>query len=107
MKHVHATWYRLEDGTQADPDDVSPDEKGVLRHKNGTAVAIRGNGAPLTSGARDKQAPASRDLTADAGKPAAKDREMKAADDGKVGYRTRGSRPAFTPSRDPRNTSEQ
>jgi hypothetical protein len=77
MKHVHATWYRLEDGTQADPDEVSPDEKGVLRHKSGVAVAKRDNGAPLTAGARDKRAAAqSRDMTAASDKPAVDDREM-------------------------------
>lgn len=90
MKHVHATWYRLEDGNQVDPDEVSPDAKGVLRHKSGVAVALRDNGAPLTAGARDKRAAAqSRDMTAADDKPPSADREMKPAASGK-GYRTRG-----------------
>lgn len=50
MKHVHLTWYLLVDGTHADPDDVSPDDDGVLRHKNGLAVALHENGTPMTIG---------------------------------------------------------
>lgn len=50
MKHVHLTWYRLTDGTQADPNDVSPGKDGVLRHKNGIAVALHGDGTPMTIG---------------------------------------------------------
>lgn len=49
-KHVHLTWYILADGTQADPDDCSPGADGVLRHKNGMAVALRDNGVPMTIG---------------------------------------------------------
>lgn len=91
MSHVHTTWYRLVDGTQADPSEVAPDDKGVLRSKSGIAVAMRDSGVPRTSGARDKQAAVKappRAMTPAAGKAAAKDREMKAADDGK-GYQTR------------------
>lgn len=50
MKHVHLTWYLLVDGTHADPNDVSPDKDGVLRHKNGLAVALHENGAPMSIG---------------------------------------------------------
>lgn len=78
MKYVHQTWYRLADGTQADPNDVALDEKGVLRHKNGVPVAMRENGSPMTCGARDAEEKA----------PPAKDRELKAAGDGKK-YKTR------------------
>ncbi len=49
-KHVHLTWYILADGTQADPNDCSPDKDGVLRHKNGVAVALGDNGVPLSIG---------------------------------------------------------
>lgn len=50
MKHVHLTWYLLVDGTHADPDDVSPGEDGVLRHKSGMAVALHENGVPQSIG---------------------------------------------------------
>ena len=81
MPHVHDTWYVLEDGTKADPNEVAVDDKGVLRHKSGVAVAMREGGVPRTSGVGPAAVKAA---------PAAKDREMKAgADDGK-GYRTRG-----------------
>lgn len=50
MKHVHLTWYLLVDGTHADPNDVSPDKDGVLRHKNGLAVALHENGTPMSIG---------------------------------------------------------
>lgn len=79
MNHVHDTFYVLEDGSKADPNDVAPDDKGALRHKSGVAVAMRGS-VPRTSGVGPEPAKTA---------PAAKDREMKAADDGK-GYRTRG-----------------
>ena len=49
-KHVHTTWYLLADGTQADPNDVSPGADGVLRHKNGMPVAMREGGVPMTVG---------------------------------------------------------
>lgn len=95
MSHVHTTWYRLVDGTQADPTDVTRDADGVLRHKNGVAVAMRDSGVPRSTGARDNpavNAPAapSRDLTAAADKPASDDREMKPAASSGKGYRTRG-----------------
>lgn len=80
MKYVHQTWYRLADGTQADPNDVATGEDGVLRHKNGVPVAMRESGAPMTCGARDAK-PGEK-------APPAKDRELKAAGDGKK-YKTR------------------
>ncbi len=39
---ARATWYVLEDGSTVDPNDCAPDDKGVLRHKDGVAVATRG-----------------------------------------------------------------
>lgn len=42
--------YLLQDGTQADPSDVSPDKNGVLRHKNGPAVCLTEAGEPQTIG---------------------------------------------------------
>jgi hypothetical protein len=85
MKHVHDTWYVLEDGSKADPNDVTPDDSGVLRNKGGVAVAMRGS-VPHTSGV----GPVSAKLVDD-GKKAAKpkDREIKAGDDGSNKYETR------------------
>lgn len=39
---MRETWYVLENGQAANPAEVQPDEKGVLRHKSGVAVAMRG-----------------------------------------------------------------
>ena len=39
---MRETWYVLEDGSVVDPNEVAPDDKGVLRHSNGGAVAMRG-----------------------------------------------------------------
>jgi hypothetical protein len=50
MKYVHLTWYLLEDGTHADPNDVAPDKAGVLRHKNGLAVGLHADGTPMSVG---------------------------------------------------------
>lgn len=41
---MRETWYVLEDDTAADPNEVAPDDAGVLRHKGGLAVAIGPNG---------------------------------------------------------------
>lgn len=41
-------FYVLADGTQADPADVSKGDDGVLRHKNGMAVAMKADGKPET-----------------------------------------------------------
>jgi hypothetical protein len=49
-KHVHLTWYRLVDGTQADPNDCAPGDDGVLRHKSGLAVATHADGTPQSVG---------------------------------------------------------
>lgn len=40
---MRATWYVLEDGNVVDPIDCVVDDKGVLRHKSGIAVAKRGD----------------------------------------------------------------
>lgn len=42
--------YLLQDGTHADPKDVSRGKDGVLRHKNGLAVSLREDGEPMTVG---------------------------------------------------------
>lgn len=77
---MRATWYVLEDGNAVDPNDCAPDDKGVLRHKDGVAVAMRGNAYSSRSVDLGEQG-----LDA----PPARDREMKPAASGK-GYRTRG-----------------
>lgn len=41
---MRETWYVLEDGTSADPNEVAPDDAGVLRHKDGLAVAVGPHG---------------------------------------------------------------
>jgi|KBSMisStaDraftv2_1062788.scaffolds.fasta_scaffold04226_9 hypothetical protein len=38
------TWYLMEDGTVGDPHEVAPDKDGVLRHKDGRAVAMASHG---------------------------------------------------------------
>lgn len=49
-KFKHLTWYILVDGTNADPNDVAPDDDGVLRHKSGLAVSLREDGTPMSVG---------------------------------------------------------
>jgi hypothetical protein len=38
------TWYVLADGRVADPNHVTPDAQGVLRHQDGVAVALGPHG---------------------------------------------------------------
>lgn len=92
MKHVHLTWYLLVDGTHADPNDVAPDADGVLRHKDGLAVALHDSGVPQTIG---RGAVENQNVAAAAAAPesAADPREMtpepKPAHVKKPGYKTR------------------
>lgn len=39
---MRETWLKLTDGRVVHPDDCAPDDDGVLMHKSGTAVAMRG-----------------------------------------------------------------
>lgn len=39
---MHSTWYVLENGAAVDPDEVSPDGNGRLKHRDGY-VAMRGS----------------------------------------------------------------
>lgn len=43
-----ATWYVMEDGSVSDPSEVGRDAAGVLRHRDGRAVALRGGALPRT-----------------------------------------------------------
>jgi len=38
------TWYVMVDGSVADPREISPDKDGILRHKDGRAVAYAPHG---------------------------------------------------------------
>lgn len=38
------TWYIMEDGSAGDPRQIAPDKDGVLRHKDGRAVAYAPHG---------------------------------------------------------------
>lgn len=57
---MRETWYVLEDGKVADPNEIAPDEGGVLRHKDGVAVAI-GPYGPKSTGVDLDEVNASRD----------------------------------------------
>ena len=46
---MRETWYILTDGNVANPADIVSDAKGALFHKNGVAVAMRGD-VPSTKG---------------------------------------------------------
>ncbi len=71
---MQETWYVLENGAVADPNDVVPTDGGRLMHKSGALVAMRG------------QVPSSRGVDADAER--AKARDMK-AEEPRRGYKTR------------------
>lgn len=73
------TWYVLEDGSVADPAECACDDKGVLRHKDGGAVAMRGDAHSSRS-----VVPGERSAT----KPEQSKRDMK-PEDKKQGYKTR------------------
>lgn len=74
---MRETWYKLEDGGVADPREVAPDDNGVLRHKSGVAVAMRGE-VPHGIGV---------DVSAEQAKT--KTRDLKAESSPKRGYKTR------------------
>jgi hypothetical protein len=78
---MRETWYILENGIKADPNEVSFDEKGILRHKSGVAVAYGPHG-PRSIGVDDAAAEraksAGREIKADEPKRGYKTRDMKA-----------------------------
>jgi hypothetical protein len=90
------TWYVLEDDTPGDPRDVRMDANGVLRHKNGKAVAI-GRYGPRSRGVDVKPRPFAgkgdhddNGKTGGAAKPA--DDKETAQEKPKRTYRTRESK---------------
>ena len=73
---MRETWYVLQDGTFADPAEVSPDEGGILRHQDGREVAYTPHGPRSRSMSAEEMA-AYRKRSLQPEKPAR-------------GYRTRG-----------------
>jgi hypothetical protein len=73
-----ATWYVMEDGSVADPSDISPTPEGKLKHKDGRLVAMRGE-VPSTRGvhAEDREKYSNREMKP-APKRTYKNRELKA-----------------------------
>lgn len=45
---MRATWYVMDDGEPGDPALIAPDDKGVLRHEDGRAVAYGPHGPRST-----------------------------------------------------------
>lgn len=91
---MRETWYILDDGTSVDPNEVAPDNAGVLMHKSGIAVAVGPHG-PRSRGVdpdeeRAKKAKPADDKPPVAGKNDTKD--MKPKDDPKAAYTTRESK---------------
>lgn len=88
------TWYVMEDGSVADPQEISPDKAGVLKHKDGRAVAYAPHGPRSRSVDPDeerktpKAKPKTGDDKAKAKEPAKSDRQMK-ADSAVATYKTR------------------
>lgn len=93
---MQETWYVLEDGTFADPNEVAPDDAGTLRHKDGLAVAMRGQ-VPHSRGVDPEEERAkavehnekkAKELAAAGNKPKTESREV-VAEEPKKGYATR------------------
>lgn len=73
------TWYILEDGAPGDPFEIAPGDDGVLRHRDGRAVAYAPHG-PRSRGvtAEEVEAYRTREVEAEKPKRAYKTREAKA-----------------------------
>lgn len=85
------TWYVMEDGSAGDPREIAPDEKGVLRHKDGRAVAYAAHG-PRSRSVDPEQERRKAKVAVPAKPedgPPKNDRQMRAGDDGKPTYKTR------------------
>lgn len=74
---MHDTWYVLEDGRPANPDECAPDNDGVLRHKSGVAVATRGGTYSSRGMSAEDIAATEKDLKPEAPKRGYKTREIK------------------------------
>lgn len=82
---MRETWYILENGVTADPNEVSFDENGLLRHKSGVAVAYGPHG-PRSTGVdvdqerkRASDSPVDRELTSEKPKATYRTRSAKGA----------------------------
>lgn len=95
---MRETWYVMEDGTSGDPREIAPGADGVLRHKDGRAVAYKPHG-PRSRGVDpdEERAKAKPKVAASPPQPkpaveaapvAPKGRDMK-AEETKRGYTTR------------------
>lgn len=101
------TWFVLEDDSVGDPRDIAPGKDGMLRHKDGRAVAYAAHG-PRTRGGIDPQSERARAKAPKAKPPvrdpdgdepsdktpsaaATKTRDLK-AEEPKRGYKTRESK---------------
>lgn len=75
------TWYVMEDGSVGDPLAISLDKAGILRHKDGRAVAYAAHG-PRSRGGVDAAAErakySTREMASEKPKRPYKNREMKA-----------------------------
>jgi len=70
-------WYILENGTVVDPAEVAPDKDGILRHKTGVAVAMRGQ-VPSTRGVyADEERAKAREVVSEKPKKGYSNRETK------------------------------
>jgi hypothetical protein len=78
---MRETWYVLESGKTADPNEVAPDENGVLRHAGGEAVAIGPHGPRSRSVDPDEERaaaePPKKEMTPEQPKRGYKTREIK------------------------------
>ncbi len=83
---MRETWYVLETGALADPNEVAPDADGRLRHVSGAAVALGAYG-PLSSGISADEIAAARAAFGGPAVKAPRNRQMTAA--GGASYKTR------------------
>lgn len=74
---MHDTWYILENGNPANPDECAPDDDGVLRHKSGAAVATRGGAYASRGMSPEEIAALGKDVKPEAPKRGYKTREIK------------------------------
>lgn len=72
------TWYVLENGDVCHPSEVVADDKGALRHKNGVAVAMRGDAYSSRSVDPEEERAKRKDLKPEASRRGYRTRETKA-----------------------------